>query len=121
MPNVALMKHRRALITRMVLTILTKAHRARFPKERKLGPDLARVLVLYITTANADEGLPTIASKIAQYLELPRETTRRHLEDLMRWGLILRANGRYVPSPRMDVSPHENSLVALVKHTAAQL
>jgi predicted transcriptional regulator len=113
-------KNDRLAITRMVLKLIVNLHRWRFPAGRKLGPDIILTVVFAASVNTYDEGLPVTASKIAHFLELPRETTRRHLETLVRFGLLKRRDRNYSPT-EWAVYNYTNKAADLVKETAAML
>ena len=113
-------KNHRLAITRMVLTLIVNLHRRRFPAGRKLGPDITLTIVFAASVNTYDEGLPVTASKIAHFLELPRETTRRHLKTLVRFGLLTRRGRNYSPT-EWAVHNYTNKAADLVKETAAIL
>ena len=57
---------------------------------------------------------------IAHFLELPRKTTRRHLETLVRFGLLTRRDRNYSPT-EWAVHNYTNKAADLVKETATML
>jgi hypothetical protein len=113
-------KNHRLVITRMMLTLIANLHRWRFPSGRKLGPDILSVIIFAAAVNAADEGLPVTASTIGASLELPRETTRRHLETLVRFGLLAHRGRNYAPTD-WSVHNYTNKAADLVKETAAIL
>jgi hypothetical protein len=91
-----------------------------FPADRKLGPDIILIIIFAASVNTYDEGLPVTANKIAHFLELPRETTRRHLQTLVRLGLLTRRDRNYSPT-EWAVHNYTNKAADLVKETAAML
>jgi hypothetical protein len=85
----------RVAIWRMVIEFLRAAYEAQFPKGNHFGADAEKLLVYGAAVTMQLDGAPARASKIAQYLDLPNQTARRHLDKLVRWGLLERQGRVY--------------------------
>lgn len=84
----------RATLWQLVMTLLKLGHSERLPK-RQFGPDLQLYFVFGSAVVAIYNRRPVTASAIARYLALPRETTRRHLMELVRLGLLVKHNGGF--------------------------
>jgi len=67
-----------------------------------------------------------LASKLGVYLELPRETARRKLDTLVKFGLLRQEGRRYFPTERTlatdaRVLEHIDHITHMVRHFAAAL
>lgn len=110
----------RLAIWEMVLELLRRAHTQHFPGGQ-LGHDLPSLLILGAVIASRTRGFPASASKIGSYLGYPRETVRRHMDDLVLRGL-LQKNGRlYGPTEKSATTRHLAALVEIVQRTAGLL
>src|ERR1700751_5003308 len=65
----------RSIVWQLVMDLMRVRHESVL-KDRPLGPDITLLFVLGSVAATANKGLPATASKIAFYLEMPRETVR---------------------------------------------
>lgn len=111
----------RVLLFRMVLEILRAIHKAVMPG-RKLAADLQKMMVLGATTSSHAEGKPTTANEISKYIEMPRETTRRTLNQLERDGFVERTDKtHYVPTEEKTQGNHEVEAATIVQHTSEKL
>jgi IclR helix-turn-helix domain len=82
-----------------LITLLRVAHVGRFPN-RSFGKDL-QLIVVYgaVILAFLEGKKPTIA-RIARYLQLPHETTRRYLKTIVDLGLLIKNARCYEPTDR---------------------
>jgi DNA-binding transcriptional ArsR family regulator len=110
---------KRLAIWRILISALRKGHSSNLPG-RPLGPDIPLMMVFGTVVILSSEGNPTNVSKVAAYLELPRETTRRHLDQLVRLGLLKRDHRQYRLTQNV-VSKHIDALGAFIRGAAAKL
>jgi len=78
------------------------------------------LFVLASVAATANNGLPANASKIAFYLEMPRETVRRRLQELVELGLVEREGDSYRQIARLTELQIKH-LAKLIRDAAAAL
>jgi DNA-binding transcriptional ArsR family regulator len=83
----------RRLLWRLVFFMLRRTHAKHF-KGGRFGCDLPLMFVLGATFLARVENKPATASKLAHFLDMPRETVRRHLQELVRRGLV-KQDGEY--------------------------
>lgn len=112
-------RRQRLLVWRMFMEILRGTHRGVFPG-RKLGQDMYSMLVLGAAIATHLEGRPVTASKIAHYMEMPRETVRRTLNVLVKRGYLDRVDNHYEPTEKVGTA-HIESVAERAKRLAALL
>src|SRR5262249_57121307 len=90
---------------RMQIEILREIHRSRFAKRgRRFGSDVELMIVYGAATLYYGLRTPVRALPISRYLEMPRETVRRHMGRLV--ALVCLNAQRIKPScpPRNSVS-----------------
>jgi DNA-binding IclR family transcriptional regulator len=104
----------------MILDCLRLVHRANFPADRRFGSDIELLLVLGAVVGAKAEGVRATAAGTSAYLDLPRETTRRRLMELVELGLLTRSNGHYVPT-RQVVATHVDIVTQAIKRVAEDL
>lgn len=109
----------RLLIWRMLFRILRRAHALLWPQGR-FGEDITKLLILTAVTANAFEGKPSGVTCTADFMELPRETTRRVLATLVCEGHLKRDGRVYVPTMRHG-SAHVSWMTRVIKACAQEL
>ena len=81
----------RATLWRMEIEILREINRYRFAKRgRRFGSDVELMIVYGAAIAHYGFGTPVRALPISRYLEMPRETVRRHMGRLVALGLFER-------------------------------
>lgn len=80
----------RGAVWRMIIEILRAVHADRFPKGNHFGADAEKILVYGAIVLLYLEENPLRISKIAQFLDLPNQTARRHVAKLMEYGLVER-------------------------------
>lgn len=112
-------QRQRLLLWRLLVELLRGSHSRIFPGG-KLGADMYELMVLGAVIATCLEGRTATATKIAYYMELPRETTRRTLNRLVKLGLLARFNHGYEPTEKIGSAGIE-PVANLVKKTAALL
>ena len=82
----------RATLWRMEIEILREIHRYRFAKRgRRFGSDVELMIVYGAAMSYYGFRKPVRALPISRYLEMPRETVRRHMARLVALGLLERA------------------------------
>jgi predicted DNA-binding transcriptional regulator len=90
----------RASVWRLVIEILKDGHRLRLPG-RRFGPDAEMFLVYGAVIVSYSRGKLARASDIERYLEIPRQTARRHLDHLVDFGLVEREGHTFRPSQKV--------------------
>ena len=90
----------RAQLWRMEIEILREIHRYRFAKRgRRFGSDVELMIVYGAAILYYGFRTPVRALPISRYLEMPRETVRRHMGRLVALGLFERAEDQsFVPT-----------------------
>ena len=93
----------RATLWRMQIEILREIHRSRFAKRgRRFGSDVELMIVYGAATLYYGLRTPVRALPISRYLEMPRETVRRHMGRLVALGLFERAEDQtFVPTKEL--------------------
>src|SRR5262249_21435488 len=71
----------RAIVWQLIITVLKLGHRQRLP-DRPFGPSLEMYFVYGAALILIWQRRPVRTTTISRYLEIPRETTRRHLSKL---------------------------------------
>lgn len=112
----------RATLWRMEIEILREIHRYRFAKRgRRFGSDLELMIVYGAAMFYYGIGTPVRALPISRYLEMPRETVRRHMGRLLALGLFERAEDQtLVPTKELRKVEIERAL-RLLRHGTAGL
>jgi len=109
----------RSIVWQLVMDLMRARHKTVL-KGRPLGPDIMLLFVLASVAATANKGLPATASKIAFYLEMPRETVRRRLQELVELGLVEREGDSYRQIARLTELQIKH-LAKLIRDAAAAL
>jgi hypothetical protein len=112
----------RATLWRMEIEILREIHRYRFAKRgRRFGSDVELMIVYGAAMLYYGFRTPVRALKISRYLEMPRETVRRHMGRLVALGLFERAEDQsFVPTKELRKVEIERAL-RLLRHGTAGL
>ena len=103
----------RATLWRMEIEILREIHRYRFAKRgRRFGSDVELMIVYGAAIAHYGFGTPVRALPISRYLEMPRETVRRHMGRLVALGLFEREKDQtFVPTTELREVEIERALI----------
>jgi hypothetical protein len=112
----------RATLWRMEIELLREIHRYRFAKRgRRFGSDVELMIVYGAAMSYYGFGTPVRALPISRYLEMPRETVRRHMGRLVALGLFERAADQsFVPTKQLRKVEIERAL-RLLRHGTAGL
>jgi hypothetical protein len=110
----------RATLWRMEIELLREIHRYRFAKRgRRFGSDVELMIVYGAAMSYYGFGTPVRALPISRYLEMPRETVRRHMGRLVTLGLFERAEDQtFVPTKELRKIEIERAL-RLLRHGTA--
>jgi hypothetical protein len=102
---------------------LREIHRYRFAKRgRRFGSDVELMIVYGAAMFYYGSGTPVRALPISRYLEMPRETVRRHFGRLVELGLFERAEDQtFVPTKELRKVEIERALRLLRQGTAGVL
>ena len=113
----------RATLWRMEIELLREIHRYRFAKRgRRFGSDVELMIVYGAAMAFYGSGSPVRALPISRYLEMPRETTRRYMGQLVALGLFEQAKDQsFVPTEELQKVEIERALRLLRRGTAGVL
>ena len=113
----------RATLWRMEIELLREIHRYRFAKRgRRFGSDVELMIVYGAAMSHYGFGTPVRALPISRYLEMPRETVRRHMGRLVALGLFERAEDQtFVPTKQLREVEIERALRLLRQGTAGLL
>jgi hypothetical protein len=84
----------RLIMVRMVLDITRMVHSEYFPPGERFGSRMETLYVCLAIALGHMENRPLTVSKLANFIEMPRPTVLRKLEQLERWQLITRRAGR---------------------------
>src|SRR5262245_4647357 len=109
----------RSIVWQLVMDLM----RARQKTVLKRGPPRPHIMLLSglaAVPATANKGHPATASKIAFYLEMPRETVRRRLQELVQLGLVEREGDSYRQIARLTELEIKH-LAKLIRDAAAAL
>ena len=112
----------RASLWRMEIELLREIHRYRFAKRgRRFGSDVELMFVYGAAIAHHGFRTPVRALPISRYLEMPRETVRRHMGRLVALGLFERAEDQtLVPTKELRKVEIERAY-RLLRHGTAGL
>jgi len=110
----------RALVWQTVFALLKLGHKERLPG-RPFGPDLPLFLVYGTALLSVYGRRPVRASSISRQLEIPRETVRRHLAQLVKLGILERRDGTYDIGESARHVPHAKAFVRTIHQAAARL
>ena len=113
----------RATLWRMEIEILREIHRYRFAKRgRRFGSDVELMIVYGPAMSYYGFRKPVRALPISRYLEMPRETVRRHMARLVALGLLERAADQtFAPTKVLREVEIERALRLLRQGTAGLL
>jgi hypothetical protein len=111
----------RAILWRMVIEIFRRGHKLRFPRHHQLGADLQMYFVFGAATVLLSQRKPVRPSTIGRYIQIPRETVRRHLAMLTSLGLLEREGHTYSFGARGKLAPQAERFVDAVVNAAGQL
>jgi hypothetical protein len=108
----------------LLIGLFRETHKTRFPSQTRLGTCAQEILVYGAAISFYLQGQRIRSSKIAAFIDLPHETTRRHLARLLEWGVLVRENGHYRPSDHVSKTPTRNISRAtrkLIEETAQSI
>ena len=113
----------RATLWRMEIELLREIHRYRFAKRgRRFGSDVELMIVYGAAMAFYGSGSPVRALPISRYLEMPRETARRYMGQLVALGLFEQAKDQsFVPTEELQKVEIGRALRLLRRGTAGVL
>jgi hypothetical protein len=112
----------RASLWRMEIELLREIHRYRFAKRgRRFGSDVELMIVYGAAIIHYGFGRPVRALSISRYLEMPRETVRRHMGRLVALGLFERADHTFVPTKQLREIEIERALRLIRRGTSGLL
>jgi hypothetical protein len=105
----------------MVIDGFRRGHKLRFPRHHQLGADLQMYFVFGAATVFLSQRKPVRASTIGRYIQVPRETVRRHLVMLTRLGLLKREDHTYSFGTQGKLAPQAERFIDVVVKAAGQL
>ena len=113
----------RATLWRMEIELLREIHRYRFAKRgRRFGSDVELMIVYGAAISYYGFGTPVRALPISRYLEMPRETVRRYMGQLVALGLFEQAKDQsFVHTEELQKVEIERALRLLRRGTAGLL
>jgi CRP-like cAMP-binding protein len=89
----------RAVIGRLLIDLLKIMHGARrqFGDQQKdhLNGDLDFILLCYAILIGVTAGRPKNATEISRFVDIPRATAQRKLDDLEKQGVVARKGSKY--------------------------
>jgi hypothetical protein len=91
----------RLVLCRLMIDIMRTVHGTYAPVGEPFGTRLETFFVALCVAIGDMEGKPFSVAKIATYMQVPRTTVVRRLDQLQRWGLIDRRGRRYYADENM--------------------
>jgi hypothetical protein len=114
----------RFAIARMCID-LARITRRGFAPQEPFGNKMETFYVGLCVLMGHIEGNPFTVSKLANYLDAPRSTMVRRLDQLIEFGVVERRGNRYFINEAVANTKHamdlHSAMVQLVRQTAAQL
>ena len=110
----------RATYWRLVVDILKETHRRRLPG-RRFGSDIVMLLSYGAAIVTYSKGRVVRATDVARYLEIPRETARRHLSRLTDLGLLEREGKVFRQAQKVSRLTGANVTWRILNDTVATL
>ena len=110
----------RAIVWRLIIDVLKVGHAQRLPR-RSFGRDLELYFVYGVALIAIWQNRPVRATTIARYLEVPRETVRRHLMQLTKLKLLQKDDGTFSTGERSQTTPGIELAVKSIQSAAAKL
>jgi hypothetical protein len=96
----------RFVLCRLMIDLMRTVHAAYAPTSKRFGADMEAFFIGLSIALGDFGGKPFSVAKVAHYMQVPRTTTIRRLEQLHRWGIIDRRGRRYYTN--------ENTLNSLI-------
>jgi hypothetical protein len=109
-----------ATVWRLVIDILKIGHAQRLPR-RSFGRDLELYFVYGMALIAIWQNRPVRATAIARYLEIPRETVRRHLMQLTKFKLLEKDDSTFSAGERSQTTRGIELAVKSIQLAAAKL
>ena len=110
----------RAIVWQLMITVLKLGHRQRLP-DRPFGPNLEMYFVYGAALILIWQRRPVRATTISRHLEIPRETTRRHLTQLTKLGLLQKDDGTFSAGTRSRDTRGVERGIKAIQEAAAKL
>jgi hypothetical protein len=110
----------RAIVWQLIITVLKLGHQQRLPN-RPFGPNLEMYFVYGAALILIWQHRPVRATTISRHLEIPRETTRRHLTQLTQLGLLQKGNGTFSAGRRSREHRGIEAGIKAIQEAAAKL
>src|SRR5215471_15645093 len=110
----------RAIVWQLNITVLKLGHRQRLP-DRPFGPSLEMYFVYGAALILIWQRRPVRTTTISRYLEIPRETTRRHLSKLTKLGLLQKHDGTFSAGTRTRATRGVERGVKAIQEAAVKL
>jgi hypothetical protein len=108
-------KPERLALARFIVAVVKEIHGLWSP-DRRFGNEIDFVFVALTVGIGDFEGKPMTTSNVADYLDMPRQTTQRKLDALVRRGNVIREGNTYrIPEPQIA---HLEKYVARVTRIA---
>ena len=85
----------RLVLCRLMIDIMRTVHGAYAPAGERFGTRLETFFIGLCVALGDIEDKPLTVTKIAAYMDIPRTTVIRRLNQLQRWGLIEHRQRRY--------------------------
>jgi hypothetical protein len=110
----------RAIAWRLIIDMMKIAHDERLPGH-PFGPEITLGFVYGAAIISIAKGAPVRATTIARYLQLPRETVRRHLGRLVKLKLLEKNNGTFSAGEQSRAEGAIERAVKMIQEGAAKL
>jgi HTH domain len=91
----------RQVYCRLALDIMRTIHETYAPHGEPFGPRLESFFIAICVVVGDIEKKPFSATKIAEYMNVPRTTVVRRLDQLEGWGLIKRHGRSYISEEKV--------------------
>jgi hypothetical protein len=88
-------EQQRLVLSRLMIDLMRTVHGTYAPENEPFGIRLETFFIGLCVAMGDLEGKPFSAAKIATYMQVPRTTVIRRLDQLNSWGLIERRGRRY--------------------------
>jgi DNA-binding IclR family transcriptional regulator len=104
----------------MTLELLKTVHHHRFPG-RRFGTDIGLVVLFGSAMVLYLQGKKVRASALSRYLQMPNETVRRHLKELVALGMLELEGHTFRPTAKSARAFDADRLFRLIKEAAKAL
>lgn len=101
----------RLVVLKLIMGLMRSAHTAYFNRVRKFAPNSDYVLICLAVAIGEIDGKPLSASRISEYIGMPRVSVMRKLTELQARGLIERPARSKYTFGSFALTPEEYEMV----------